>query len=261
MKKTVCQYCGKEISNNNIKKHLLSHESNPEYHKPSQHVTHEGLNCIYCNKLFKNKNSLAQHECRCKLNPNKIRVVSNFIDYNSLHKESWNKGLTKETDERVRKNAEAIHNSYVSGKSKALKGIKNPSCRPEIKEKISRTIMEKSKQGLWHTSLAKNMHINYNGIDLHGKWELGYAKYLDLNNIKWERCKRRFSYIFEGKERYYTPDFYLPESETYVEVKGYSRAKDYAKWNQFPKELNLLVIRRKELIELGVIDKHERLLI
>lgn len=259
--KTKCPCCGKEISNSNIKKHLLSHELNPDYHKPHRYDAREDLKCIYCGKECKNKNSLAQHECRCKHNPNAIIVKSNLGEFITEGHTAWNKGLTKETDIRVLRNGEAVHNSYLSGKSKGLKGESNPSCRPEVREKISNTIMEKSKQGLWHTSLAKNMHIDYKGVDLHGRWELGYAKYLDLNNIKWERCKERFSYFFEDKERYYTPDFYLPETKTYVEVKGYSRAKDYAKWSQFPKNLNLLVIRRKELIELGVIDKYEKLLI
>ena len=30
------------------------------------------MNCQYCGKECKNKNSLSQHEIRCKLNPNKI---------------------------------------------------------------------------------------------------------------------------------------------------------------------------------------------
>lgn len=40
------------------------------------------MDCKYCNKSCKNKNSLAQHEIRCKENPNKIEVKSNFISYN-----------------------------------------------------------------------------------------------------------------------------------------------------------------------------------
>lgn len=83
MKKTVCKYCGKEISNSNIKKHLLSHELNPDYHKPHQHITHEGLNCIYCGKECKNKNSLAQHECRCKENPRHITNKGNCKSHTS----------------------------------------------------------------------------------------------------------------------------------------------------------------------------------
>ena len=33
----------------------------------------DDLYCRYCGKQCKNLNSLKQHECRCKLNPNKIK--------------------------------------------------------------------------------------------------------------------------------------------------------------------------------------------
>ena len=51
--------------------------------------------CKYCNKECKNKNSLAQHEIRCKNNPNKIQVISNFIAYNKYRKENNIKGTNQ----------------------------------------------------------------------------------------------------------------------------------------------------------------------
>ena len=47
-----------------------------------QHVDHDGLNCKYCNKLCKNKNSLAQHECRCPKNPNRVATEKNLKNRN-----------------------------------------------------------------------------------------------------------------------------------------------------------------------------------
>ena len=41
--------------------------------------------CKYCGKECKNKNSLAQHEIRCKENPNRIKIVNNF-NYIKNHK-------------------------------------------------------------------------------------------------------------------------------------------------------------------------------
>ena len=92
MKTTICPVCGKEISNCNYERHLISHKNNPKYHnklQTRQSIDHEDLYCKYCGKLCKNKNSLAQHECRCDKNPNKIAT------------KAWNKGATKETDSRV----------------------------------------------------------------------------------------------------------------------------------------------------------------
>ena len=55
--------------------------------------------CKFCGKACKNANSLRNHEHLCKLNPN--RQESSWTKFNKEH-EPWNKGLTKETDERVK---------------------------------------------------------------------------------------------------------------------------------------------------------------
>lgn len=62
-----------------------------------------------------------------------------------------------------------------------------------------------------------------------------------------------FAYIFEGKERKYTPDFYLVDSDEYVEIKGYKTDKDAAKWEQFPEHRKLKVLRGEDLIALKII--------
>lgn len=97
------------------------------------------------------------------------------------------------------------------------------------------------------------MHIDYNGVDLHGSWELKYVQYLDLHNIRWVRNTNCFSYIFDGKKRKYIPDFYLPESDQYVEIKGYRTEKDVAKWSQFPKNKKLVVLMKNELKTLNIL--------
>lgn len=90
----------------------------------------------------------------------------------------------------------------------------------------------------------------YKGVKLHGKWELRYAQYLDEKNIRWFRPTEQFAYAFEGKQRKYTPDFYLPDEDLYVEIKGYVTSKDLAKWRDFPKRLRILT--GKELNEIGI---------
>lgn len=107
--KVACEICGREISKSNIKKHVTSHETNPKYHKKKRiyALNHEGLVCQFCGKECKNRNSLCNHERLCKKNPNKMD--SPFVDYhNSPDYVVWNKGLTKETDERVKKSGETL---------------------------------------------------------------------------------------------------------------------------------------------------------
>ena len=65
------------------------------------------------------------------------------------------------------------------------------------------------------------------------------------------RNKKTFSYEYD-KIRQYTPDFYLPNIDCYVEVKGWKREKDEAKWKSFPEKL--LILSGTDLQNLGIIS-------
>ena len=245
--KTCCTVCGHEISNSNIAKHLRAHEANPKAYEPSKFtINHKGLACQFCGKVCKNKNSLCNHERLCKLNPN--RQISSFVAYNkTVSHVAWNKGLTAETDERVRRNGDSLHKYY-----EANPNLKRKPLTEEHKAKISATINNKVANGTWHASLARNMHYTYHGIDLHGMWEVRFAEWLDANNIEWRRPSENFPYTFEGVLHQYTPDFYLIDSKTYIEIKGYKTNKDQAKWDQFPADRTLKVLLAEDLLELGL---------
>lgn len=83
---------------------------------------------------------------------------------------------------------------------------------------------------------------------------MAYAKYLDENNIEWQRPKTKFYYEFIGLKQgngYYTPDFYLVKEDKYIEIKGYETDRDRAKWKWFPQKLE--VLKEKQLKELKII--------
>lgn len=62
------------------------------------------LVCQYCKEDRKTRRSLVSHERLCKCNPS--RAESNFSKRKS--EVPWNKGLSKETDDRVKKNADGV---------------------------------------------------------------------------------------------------------------------------------------------------------
>lgn len=58
---------------------------------------------------------------------------------------------------------------------------------------------------------------------------------------------KRFPYHDnDGKLRHYTPDFWVEEWNTYVEVKGYETELDRIKWSQFKE--NLQVWKRDRIL-------------
>lgn len=86
--------------------------------------------------------------------------------------------------------------------------------------------------------------VEYKGVLLDSQWEVDLAIWLDQNGIIWERPNKGFEYDYKGKKHIYYPDFYLPQLNIYVEVKGYKREKDEYKWKSLN---NLIVVKRKEI--------------
>lgn len=207
--------------------------------------------CKYCGKECKNKNSLAQHEIRCKNNSNRIDIsksINNFANYNKMIKEC------------------KIIKTYTNQFTKAKElGLPIPSVSEETRQKIS----ESSKKQVWdderrkrHSTYMLNAvkknplsyscefvngrapRINYNGIILNGKWEQYVAEYLDSKHIKWERPLVPFEYFWKNSSHLYYPDFYLVDYDVYIEVKGYERERDLCKWKVVP---NLIVLKKEEI--------------
>lgn len=200
--------------------------------------------CKFCLQEKKSAKSLYAHQALCKSNPD-AKNPADWTTNNNKGKPSWNAGLFG--DDRLQ------HSDESKKIMSELALARSDEWHKENGKRVSETIKRKVEAGEWHTSLAKNMHIAYNGEDLHGTWELGFAKYCDENSILWERNKQSFPYSHEDKNRRYTPDFYLPEKDEYIEIKGFATLKDEAKWQQFPKDKKLRILMKKELQELKII--------
>jgi len=127
----------------------------------------------------------------------------------------------------------------------------DPETLKRIKDDASKRAYKRHASG-WQGAIGRCKKINYiskiaGEVLLDGGWELLVAQYLDKNNIQWERNKKRFQYTYEGKQRFYTPDFYIKEKNIYIEVKGYETNLDKEKWKQFPEAIE---IWKKEKINL-----------
>jgi len=86
------------------------------------------------------------------------------------------------------------------------------------------------------------MHIAKGGIrpDLNQyfrcKMEANISRYYNYSKVKWiyEFKEFEFKGIKRG-QRFYKPDFYLPTSDIYIEVKGYFSTTDQTKLRRFKK--------------------------
>ncbi len=125
----------------------------------------------------------------------------------------------------------------------------------EQRERHSQIVMKKVEEGTWHLSFSKSRTHEYKGVKFHGLWEVKFAMNLDDKNVEWRRPTEKFQYTFEGKTRNYTPDFWIPEMDSYVEIKGYTTPKDEAKWSQFP--LKLVILKGEDLVQLGILEDNQ----
>ncbi len=77
---------------------------------------------------------------------------------------------------------------------------------------------------------------------------------MDNINILWEYETQTFPIIIDNKKTSYTPDFYLPETDMFIEIKGWMRTRDQKKINKTVEQynINLIILYRKDLIELGI---------
>ena len=181
----------------------------------------------------------------CPACSNEFRVRSTSTkEYCSLScsirdREPWNKGLTKETNASVlssankRRNRSLEHKPYIhpfKGKTKYnLKSLANLSesvkakwCEPEYRDKWISTRVSNILSG--RTSFSSN---SFSGckyrVDLHrtfrSSWEANFVRVLNSLEIVWEyeskRCRFKLS---NGK--IYIVDFYIPDFDLYVEIKG-----------------------------------------
>lgn len=195
--------------------------------------------CQFCGKKCKNKGGWVSHEHCCKSNPNR---KSYYHSMNSGHHKGcivWNKGKTKENDERILKQVLTLKKHILEGK--VIPSYLGRKRTKEEKEKISlaRSEIIENNGAFKNVKLYKLKNILNEEFNCQGTWEYNVAKKLNELGILWVR-KKKIEYIVDNIIKIYNPDFYLPKTNEYIEVKGYFWEKDKIKMNivteQYPDE-------------------------
>lgn len=172
----------------------------------------ESYICKFCGKACKNANSLRNHERLCKLNPN--RQESSWTKFNKEH-EPWNKGLTKETCERVK-----LYGEHVS---KAMR--ESAACKYDhaaIWTEERRKEQSERKKLLYSEHPEKHPNRKLAG----NRGKMTYPEQL-VNDWLIEHAiefVQNYQYITDKFNRYV--DFYLVEQNIFIEVDGEYWHKD-----------------------------------
>ena len=221
-----CPHCHRMLTSSGYATHVNRCKQNPcksltqcqiEYEQRKSFQNTPG-NCRHCNKYCKNQNSLRNHERLCKQNPERqfTKMHSTFwqeemrsrIDYAN----PWNKGLTKQTDERVARGCENVKKYYETHEG-SFKGKHH--C-----EDTRLQMSNNAKENDFASHFGTSKRITYKGEHFQSTYEVAVAQSLDDYGVRWTKPKRLKYVDPSGKFHYYPADLYLIDYDAYLDPKN-----------------------------------------
>lgn len=156
--------------------------------------------CKYCEYVGKSRRDLQKHH----------KEIHKFTRYNFP---AWNKGLTKENDERI--------NELSKKLSSILTGISTHPQTEETRQKISATAKKNGKSGGYRKGSGRGKKGWYKGYFCDSSWELAFVIYNLEHGITdfSKNLDEKFEYEINGKKHLYIPDFKFSDGH-FIEVKG-----------------------------------------
>lgn len=146
---------------------------------------------------------------------------------------------------RGKKHSEESKKKMSEGQKKLYKnGYINPATgrkRPDIAQYAKLHPRKGKLNGMFGKPTPHGKRGVYKGTTFRSSWEIIYAKWLDLKNYCWKYEPKIFYY----DEFTYTPDFWVDELDSYVEIKGFlyrHGSRDIIKINKFKEENALILI-------------------
>lgn len=193
--------------------------------------------CDYCQNPLaysRRKNKFCDHHCSAA-STNRSRVAN-----------GWSHPAKKTQEERQLSKQLHLTNKKLLTKNFPTKPRRRQPNRvyiPKTLDKIcpechvSFTVLVKKKEQKYCSPVCRKPHMGgyrsksqitkksniYNGYTFDSGAEVYFAKLCDANSISWERNTGNYKFPYvddQGKTRYYYPDFLLPNSNTFIEIKG-----------------------------------------
>lgn len=131
-----------------------------------------------------------------------------------------------EKEKRLRYKRIAKSIKKLASEGKLFVQNMNKQQKKDFSNKISKTLRQKIKNG--DIVLSRGWkRVPYRGLNLRSNWEKETAKFLDKNKLKWAYEQYVIPY-FDTERRIIAntiPDFYLPDYNTFIEVKSNAEFK------------------------------------
>ena len=249
-----CPFCDEERKSTGLHRHIKTHgiEKWNEYchskEKPRYIEKDSIFYCVECDFSSSTRQSVTSHWWRNHTEKGQSHVSYGIGPKKARNRKTpaWNKGLNKNTDIRLQKMGLAISKTQQ-------KQIANGTYMPRRMGEEARQRLSE-KQALNNTG-GKSKWYTVAGKRVQGTYELKFALQLEEEKILWDKVKTNnhiFRYNREEKIKSYAPDFYLPEFNLYVEIKGYWWGDDENKMRIIRdqhRDKNLVIVLGKENLD------------
>jgi len=221
--------------------------------------------CKNCNEIFRALISTNRNFC-CKSCSAEYtnRLKEKSEDSKNKTRDSINNYYLKIGKEKIYKHCETCGKEFLVRRNNAnrfcSRNCVDRRITEETKEKISKKridYLSRNNNVKWYD--VKN--INGQNIKVQGKWELNFANRCNELKILFFETRLKFNNV-----HYYTPDFYLPKYNIYIEIKGFLYEKDKYKMLKVIEEKKIILklikdekfinsFKEKELLLLENVDK------
>jgi hypothetical protein len=163
----------------------------------------------------------------------KKRISENHVGMLGKHHSAEAKTRISIANKRTRKPLTAEHKQKISIRLKER--IFSEEAKRKISESCKKSWLDKARKPQKN---GYGIKTRYQNILFRSRMEASFAKWLDSKNIRWIYEPERFK-ISIGS---YLPDFYLPDKNIWIEVKGRKYINGMKKFECFKKEYNVKVI-------------------
>jgi hypothetical protein len=242
-----CTKCDKKLGHANLTGYCLS--CNPtlftsciDCNSPVSNSSKNGR-CEKCKNAFRKSQIVFRF---CKICDNKIKNKKAKYDYcwDCYCKSSERKAIAKDV---------VIKRGDISGpKSPSWRGGP-PSftciCGIIFNRHIHGGQIPKycSKECKYKYTITISKTYTYKENKMRSSWELAFAQYLDSIGYRWIHEPE----AFKTSVGFYTPDFWVEQLQSYVEVKGFFRKDAKQKFEEFSKSHPIILADKKYLLNLG----------
>jgi len=163
----------------------------------------------------------ANHSRWCDENPKRKEYTDKLKETRNIrigmNIPAWNKGLSKETDIRLKDRGIKLKAKYDSGE--LVPGNKGQK-KTDAQKEVDRQAALKSNHQRVCKSTVDYICIDGSTVKLDSSWEVTLAKMFDEEGIIWERPKPLKWTSDDGKIHNYFADFYIPDWNVYLDPKN-----------------------------------------